>query len=106
RRDARRPRARLGPPRRVAERSVARDSPDSGSRVAVTPAEHAWIRRGPSWRTRTEIHPMRILGSRIHRRSLSLLLVLGACASPTERAESVQRVDDLLAHVESVQVDS
>jgi len=36
-----------------------------------------------------------------------LALVLGAaCAGPTERAEKVQRIDDLLARVERVQVDA
>jgi len=39
-------------------------------------------------------------------RSLPWLLLVAACSSPTEKAESVQRVDDLLAHVESVQVDA
>jgi hypothetical protein len=34
------------------------------------------------------------------------LLATAACASPTERAETVQRVDDLLARIERVQVDS
>lgn len=37
---------------------------------------------------------------------LGVLSLLAACAGPTEKAESVQRVDDLLAHVESVQVDA
>lgn len=37
---------------------------------------------------------------------LALLSLLAACTGPTEKAESVQRVDDLLAHVESVQVDA
>jgi hypothetical protein len=34
------------------------------------------------------------------------LFALASCAGTTEKAESVQRVDDLLAHVECVQVDS
>lgn len=34
------------------------------------------------------------------------LLAAGSCASPTERAEAVQRVDDLLAKIERVQVDA
>ncbi len=34
------------------------------------------------------------------------ILAAGSCASPTERAEAVQRVDDLLAKIERVQVDS
>jgi Protein of unknown function (DUF2959) len=34
------------------------------------------------------------------------LLAAASCASPTERAEAVQRVDDLLAKIERVQVDS
>jgi len=34
------------------------------------------------------------------------LLVAGSCASPTDRAEAVQRVDDLLAKIERVQVDA
>lgn len=37
---------------------------------------------------------------------LAMLSLLAACSGPTEKAESVQRVDDLLAHVESVQVDA
>ena len=40
------------------------------------------------------------------RLSVPWLLLLAACSATTEKAESVQRVDDLLAHVESVQVDS
>ena len=34
------------------------------------------------------------------------MLAAGSCASPTERAEAVQRVDDLLARIERVQVDA
>jgi hypothetical protein len=34
------------------------------------------------------------------------MLALGSCASSTERAEAVQRVDDLLARIERVQVDA
>jgi hypothetical protein len=49
---------------------------------------------------------MRSSFARSARRQLPLLLLLAACAGQTEKAESVQRVDDLLAHVESVQVDS
>lgn len=37
---------------------------------------------------------------------LPFLLFSGACAGPTEKAQSVQRVDDLLAYIERVQVDS
>ncbi|MFN0009629.1 MAG: DUF2959 family protein [Planctomycetota bacterium] len=35
-----------------------------------------------------------------------MLSLLAACVGTTEKAASVQRVDDLLAHVESVQVDA
>jgi hypothetical protein len=35
-----------------------------------------------------------------------VLLAAASCASPTERAETVQRVDDLLARIERVQVDA
>jgi hypothetical protein len=34
------------------------------------------------------------------------LLAVASCASPTERAETVQRVDDLLAKIERVQADA
>ena len=44
--------------------------------------------------------------ARSARRPVPWCLLLAACASPTEKAVSVQRVDDLLARVESVQVES